>query len=195
MPSQDATFGKIMADTGQMDDNCLVTTNCVLRQRLKGEDSLGNIINPTARANMNSFAGSFTNSELEAVRLYLQKVRDLVIGNPSPSFSFGSVLTTSNSTIASAVSIQKLARHEHQLHLLARRRQCRRLQHHRGHVGAAARRRRAIRRRTTANANVTVRFSADDERQPAGDAAHDVQRPRLGPGSFSSATSRSAAPA
>jgi len=109
MPSQDATFGKIMKDTGQFTDECLVTTNCVLRQRLKGEDALGNIINVNARNNMDSLGegvGSFTNAELEAVRLYLLKVRDLVIANPSPAFSFPSTLTTGNNSIASTVAIQ-----------------------------------------------------------------------------------------
>ena len=109
MPSQDATFGKIMKDTGQFTDECLVTTNCVLRQRLKGEDALGNIIDVNARNNMDSLGegvGSFTNAELEAVRLYLLKVRDLVIANPSPAFSFPSTLTTGNNSIASTVAIQ-----------------------------------------------------------------------------------------
>jgi len=109
MPSQDATFGKIMADTGQMDDNCSVTFNCVLRQRLKGENSSGTVINATARANMLSFAqgaGSFTGAELEVVRLYLQKVRDDIVANPSPAFSFADTLTTSNRSIASTVAIQ-----------------------------------------------------------------------------------------
>ncbi|HLL11345.1 MAG TPA: cytochrome c, partial [Rubrivivax sp.] len=41
MPSQDATFGKIMAETGQFEDSCTATFNCVLRQRLKGENSSG----------------------------------------------------------------------------------------------------------------------------------------------------------
>ena len=108
MPSLDATFGKIMKDTGQMDDDCSVTLNCVLRQRLKGEDAVGTIINASARANMLSFAqgaGSFSAAELEVVRLYLQKVRDDVVANPSPAFSFPNTLTTSNSSIASTVVI------------------------------------------------------------------------------------------
>ena len=108
MPSLDATFGKIMKDTGQMDDDCSVTFNCVLRQRLKGEDSMGAIINASARANMLSFAqgvGSFSAGELEVVRLYLQKVRDDVVANPSPAFNFPNTLATSNSSIASMVVI------------------------------------------------------------------------------------------
>jgi len=109
MPSQDATFGKIMKEGAHFTDNCLATNNCVLRQRLKGEDAFGNIINVNARNNMDSFGegvGSFTGPELEAVRLYLLKVRDLVVANPSPTFSFPSTLTTGNSSIASTVAIQ-----------------------------------------------------------------------------------------
>lgn len=108
MPSADATFGKIMAETGQFTDNCSVTLNCVLRQRLAGEDALGNIINPNARANMLAFAqglGSFSAGELETVRLYLLKVRDDQVGSASPAFSFPNTLTTSNSTITSTIAV------------------------------------------------------------------------------------------
>lgn len=108
MPSLDATYGKIMKDTGQMDDDCSVTLNCVLRQRLAGENSVGTIINANARANMLSFAQgavSFSAAELEVVRIYLKKVRDDVVANPSPAFSFPNTLTTSNSSIASTVAL------------------------------------------------------------------------------------------
>ncbi|HEY5324605.1 MAG TPA: choice-of-anchor D domain-containing protein, partial [Caldimonas sp.] len=112
MPSQDATFGKIMKEGAHFTDNCSATFNCVLRQRLKGEDAFGNIININARNNMDSFGegvGSFTGPELEAVRLYLLKVRDLVVANPAPAFSFPNTFTSgsgSSSSIASTVAIQ-----------------------------------------------------------------------------------------
>jgi hypothetical protein len=111
MPSQDSTFGLIMSDQlgrDQFDDSCaLPNTNCVLRQLMAGEDALGNIVNPTARAAMLSFAtgaGSFTEAQLEVVRLYLKTVRDDAVANPSPTFSFPSTLTTSNSTITSTIA-------------------------------------------------------------------------------------------
>ncbi|MEO8524479.1 MAG: choice-of-anchor D domain-containing protein [Caldimonas sp.] len=110
MPSLDATYGKIMADNGQMDDNCSVTFNCVLRQKLAGKNAGGTIVNATARANMSVYAegpgaSQFSAAELEVVRLYLQKVRDEVVASPSPAFSFPNTLTTSNSSIASTVVI------------------------------------------------------------------------------------------
>jgi hypothetical protein len=105
MPSQDATFGKIMAETGQFEDSCTATFNCVLRQRLKGENSSGTIVNASARANMLSLATDFDASELEAVRIYLLKVRDLEVAAPSPSFTFASTSTASNSTLTRSVAI------------------------------------------------------------------------------------------
>jgi hypothetical protein len=108
MPSADATFGKIMAETGQFTDDCIATFNCILRQRLAGEDANGNIINANARANMLAFAqgaGSFSAAELDAVRLYLLKVRDDQVGSASPAFSFPNTLTTSNSTITSTIVV------------------------------------------------------------------------------------------
>lgn len=111
MPSQNSTYGKIMAQNNSFDhftDSCLNATplyDCVLRRKMKGINAAGALVNSTAQANMSGFAGSFSNSELEAVRLYLLKVRDLVVGSPSNSFTFPSTLTTSNASIASTVSI------------------------------------------------------------------------------------------
>ena len=111
MPSQDATYGKIMAQTNGFDhftDTCINASalyNCVLRRKMKGIDAAGTLVNPTAQANMSALAGTFSNAEMESVRLYLLKVRDLATGSPSSAFGFPSTLTTSNSSISSTVQI------------------------------------------------------------------------------------------
>ncbi len=96
MPSQDSTFGLIMSELGQFTDNCQVTLNCVLRQLMAAQPAM---------AGFASGAGSFTQPQLEAVRLYLLQVRDDAVANPSPSYAFPSTLTTSNASITSTIAI------------------------------------------------------------------------------------------
>ena len=111
MPSQNATYGKIMAQNNAFDhftDTCINASalyDCVLRRKMKGIDAGGTLVNTTAQANMSGLAATFSNAELEAVRLYLLKARDLVTGSPSNAFSFPSTLTTANSSISSTVQV------------------------------------------------------------------------------------------
>src|SRR6185437_14237373 len=98
-PSQDSTFGKIMSDLGQFADQCASNSNCVLRQLLAGTDSNGNVVNPTARANMLTYAQNFSNAELEAVRLYLQQVRNGAVSGSDYVFP-GTTATGSSTTMS-----------------------------------------------------------------------------------------------
>lgn len=106
MPSQDSSSGLIMSEEGQFTDPCLTNNNCVLRQKMSGTDSMGNIVNPTARTNMLSYAQSFSNSELEAVRLYLLQVRDDSVSGPSSSaYGFPDTATGSNSSLTRSFTV------------------------------------------------------------------------------------------
>jgi trimeric autotransporter adhesin len=96
MPSQNLPFGLIMKEQGQFTDSCTAPANppnCVLRTLLANDPGM-------ASATM-----TFTNAELEAVRVYLLQVRDLGVANPSPAFSFPSTLTTSSSSSTSSIAI------------------------------------------------------------------------------------------
>lgn len=101
--SQDAGRGKILPnpDDGRLQDTCLNSTaifNCGLRQKLRGEDASGNIINQTARNNMLGLGDGLSNEDLESIRLYLIQVRDAEVSTPTPSFTptvIGSSSTTS----------------------------------------------------------------------------------------------------
>lgn len=101
MPSQDSTFGLIMKELGQFDDDCSTTQNCNLRMLMQIPTTMG------GNATMVSLAGTLSAGELGAIQSYLKTVRDLGVASPSPAFSFPDTLTTASTppTITSNIAI------------------------------------------------------------------------------------------